>query len=244
LINSSKNPDSTTMNNSKHASAPSTLALDPGARTRPFWLAAVLCGAVALSACESMSERERGTTTGAGVGAVAGAVIGSATGGSAGQSAVLGGAVGAIAGNLWSKRMQDKREALERSTAGTGIDVARTANNELMVNIPADFSFDLGRSNIKSDMRPVLDQFAQGLDPSMHVRIVGHTDNTGSDAINNPLSLDRAQSVRDYLAGRGVSPNRVDVSGRGANDPVVSNSTEAGRAQNRRVQIYLRELQG
>jgi len=232
------------MNKTKSPAAAIAMGTRSVPRTRPVWVLAVLCGALALSACESMSERERGTTTGAGVGAVAGAVIGSVTGGSAGQSAVLGGAVGAIAGNLWSKRMQDKREALERSTAGTGIDVARTANNELMVNIPADFSFDVGRSSIKSDMRPVLDQFAQGLDPSMHVRIVGHTDNTGSDAVNNPLSLDRAQSVRDYLAGRGVSANRVDVSGRGANDPVVSNNTEAGRAQNRRVQIYLRELQG
>lgn len=230
------------MNNSISRPAPSHALGQPLAR--PLWLTGFLCLALTLSACESMSERERGTATGAGVGAMAGAVIGSATGGKAGQSAVLGGAVGAIAGNLWSKRLQDKREALERSTAGTGIEVARTANNELLVNIPADFSFDVGRADIKPDMRPVLNQFAEGLDPSMHVRVVGHTDSTGSDAINNPLSMDRAQSVRDYLAGRGVSPSRVDVSGRGANEPVASNSTDAGRAQNRRVQIFLREPQG
>ncbi len=216
----------------------------PVSRARPVWVAAVLCGALALSACESMSERQRGTATGAGVGAVAGAVIGSATGGQAGKSAAIGGALGAVVGNLWSKRMQDKREALERSTAGTGIAVARTADNELLVNIPADFSFDVGQSAIKPDMRPVLDQFAQGLDDSMRVRIVGHTDSTGSDAVNQPLSEDRARSVRDYLAGRGVAPSRVDTSGRGASEPVASNATESGRAQNRRVQIFLRELQG
>lgn len=230
------------MKNPNSRPAPSHALGQPLAR--PLWLAGLLCLALTLSACESMSERERGTATGAGVGAMAGAVIGAATGGQAGQSAVLGGAVGALAGNLWSKRLQDKREALERSTAGTGIEVARTANNELLVNIPADFSFDIGQADIKPDMRPVLNQFAEGLDPSMHVRVVGHTDSTGSDAINNPLSMERAQSVRDYLAGRGVSPSRVDVSGRGANEPVASNSTDGGRAQNRRVQIFLREQQG
>jgi outer membrane protein OmpA-like peptidoglycan-associated protein len=211
-------------------------------RPAPFTLAVIVAAALSLAACESMSERQKGTATGAGVGAVAGAVIGSATGGKAGQSAVIGGAIGAIAGNLWSKRMEDKREAVAKAAAGTGVDVVRTANNELMVNVPADFSFDVGQSAIKPAMRPVLDQFAQGLDANMRVRIVGHTDSTGGDAINNPLSVDRAQSVRDYLANRGVTPTRVEVSGRGSAEPVADNSTDAGRAQNRRVQIFLREV--
>ena len=86
-----------------------------------------------------------GHGTGAGVGAVAGAVIGAATGGSAGTGAVIGGVVGAIAGNLWSKHMEDKREAMETATAGTGIDVVRTTDNQIMVNVPSDFSFDIGQ---------------------------------------------------------------------------------------------------
>ena len=90
-------------------------------------------------------------------------------------------------------------------------------------------------------LRPVLDQFAQNLDATMRVSIVGHTDSTGSDAINRPLSMDRAQSVRDYLSYRGLAPARVDVSGRGASEPVADNGSEGGRAQNRRVQIFLRE---
>jgi outer membrane protein OmpA-like peptidoglycan-associated protein len=204
-------------------------------------IAAALVAAVALTACESMSEREKGTAAGAAIGAVAGAAIGKATGGKAGTGAVVGGAVGAVAGNLWSKRMEDKRAAMERATQGTGIDVARTPDNQLKVNVPSDFSFDVGRADIKPQMRPVLDQFAQGLDPNMRVSVIGHTDSTGSDAINEPLSRDRAQAVRDYLAGRGVSPQRVEISGRGEREPVADNGSDAGRARNRRVEIFLRE---
>ncbi len=200
-----------------------------------------LAAALVLTGCENMSERQQGTAKGAAIGAVAGAVLSSATGGKAGTGAVVGGAVGAVAGNLWSKRMEDKRAAMEKATAGTGIDVARTSNNELKVNVPSDFSFDVGRAAIKSDMRPVLDQFAQGLDPAMRVRIVGHTDSTGTDAINNPLSVERALSVRDYLAGRGVAPSRVETSGHGSREPVADNGSDAGRAQNRRVEIFLRD---
>jgi len=201
----------------------------------------VVVAALVATGCESMSERQKGTAIGAGVGAATGAVIGSATGGKAGTGAVIGGAIGAVAGNLWSKRMEDKRIAMEQATRGTGIDVARTQDNQLKVNVPADFSFDIGRSNVKPEMRPVLDQFAQGLDPNMRVRIVGHTDNTGSDAVNNPLSVDRAQSVRDYLAARGVASSRVETSGRGEHEPIADNASEAGRAKNRRVEIFLRE---
>jgi outer membrane protein OmpA-like peptidoglycan-associated protein len=152
---------------------------------------------------------------------------------------VVGGAVGAVAGNLWSKRMEEKRAAMEKATAGTGIGVVRTDTNELKVNVPSDFSFDVGRADVRPAMRPVLDQFAQGLDPQMRVRIVGHTDSTGSDAINEPLSVNRAEAVRNYLADRGVASSRVDVSGLGARQPVADNASDAGRAQNRRVEIFL-----
>lgn len=201
----------------------------------------ILATVVALAGCESMSEREKGTAQGAAIGAAAGALIGAATGGSAGQSAVIGGVVGAVAGNLWSKNMEDKRKAMEAATAGTGIEVARTQDNQLQVNVPSDLSFDIGRADIKPALRPVLDQFAQGLDPKMRVRIVGHTDSTGNDAINDPLSVQRATSVRNYLSNRGVDPARTEVQGRGSREPVADNTTEAGRAMNRRVEIFLSE---
>ena len=165
----------------------------------------------------------------------------SVTGGSAGRGAVIGGAVGAVAGNLWSKRMEDKREALARASQGTGVEVARTEDNRLKLNVPSDVSFDTGRADIKPQMRPVLDEIGRNLDPNVRVTIVGHTDSTGSDAINDPLSRERAAAVRDYLSARGVAPSRVSVTGRGSHEPVASNDSESGRAANRRVEIFLSE---
>ena len=201
----------------------------------------VLAGAIALAGCETMDERQRGTAQGAAIGAVAGAGIGKATGGKAGTGAVAGAAVGAIAGNLWSKRMQDKQRAMEQATQGTGIEVARTEDNQLKVNVPSDISFAVGRADLQPGLRPVLDQFAQGLDATTVVRIVGHTDSTGSDAINDPLSLERARTVSNYLQDRGVPASRLEIAGRGSREPVADNTTPEGRAQNRRVEIFLRE---
>jgi len=210
-------------------------------------LAAAAAAAVLLlaSGCESMSERQRGTATGAGIGAIAGAVIGSATGGKAGTGAAVGAAVGAVAGNLWSKRMEDKRREMERATAGTGVEVVRTDDNQLKLEVPSDISFAVNSAAIEPRLRPVLDAFAGGLgsEPQMRVRVVGHTDNTGSDAINDPLSLRRAESVRDYLSDRGVATSRIEVSGRGSREPVATNDTPEGRAKNRRVEIFLRDMQ-
>jgi outer membrane protein OmpA-like peptidoglycan-associated protein len=224
-----------------------TMKLQPHPAARNAWLVGTGCltlaAALAATGCANMSERQKGTAQGAAVGAAAGAVLSSATGGKAGTGAVLGGTIGAVAGNLWTKRMEDKRQAMEQATQGTGIAVARTPSNELKVNVPADFSFDVGRAAIKPTMRPVLDQFAQGLDPTMKVRITGHTDNTGADAVNDPLSLERASSVRDYLVARGVAPQRIEVAGRGEREPVADNASDTGRAQNRRVEIVLREPQ-
>jgi len=195
----------------------------------------------ATTGCASMSERQQGTAKGAGVGAVAGAIIGSATGGSAGKSAVIGGALGAVAGNLWSKHMEDKRKALAQASQGTGVEVTQTADNRLKLNVPSDVSFDTGRADIRPQMRPVLDEIGRNLDANVRVTVVGHTDSTGSDAINDPLSRERAAAVRDYLAARGVAPSRISTSGRGSHEPVASNDTDRGRAANRRVEIFLSE---
>ena len=85
----------------------------------------------------------------------------------------------------------------------------------------------------------MLDQLAQGLDPKTHITSVGYADSTGSELLDNRLSLDRAINVRDYLRNLGVDPGRMIVNGRGERDPVASNDTAAGRAQNRRVEILL-----
>lgn len=208
-------------------------------------LVVAMCATTALIAAGcadmnmgNMSQTQKGTAVGAGVGAIAGAAIGGDT-----RGAVVGGLLGAAGGYVWSKHMQDKKMAMERATMGSGVQVSRTSDNQLKLNIPSDISFDTGRADIKPNLRPILDQFASGLasQPNTEVRIIGHTDNTGSDAINNPLSVQRAQAAKNYLAARGVDPNRVVIAGRGEHEPIADNSTEAGRARNRRVEIYLGE---
>jgi len=205
-------------------------------------LTATVCAiAVLLSACASPTREQKGAATGAMIGAVAGAVLGDSK-----KSAAIGAAAGALGGYIWSRQMEDKRKAMEAATAGTGATVAQTPDNQLRLTIPNDISFDTGRANIRPEMMPILNQFAQGLgqQPSIEVRIIGHTDSTGNDAINNPLSVARAQSARDYLVGRGVDARRISIDGRGAREPVADNATEAGRARNRRIDIFLAERAG
>ncbi|WP_334159227.1 OmpA family protein [Oryzomicrobium sp.] len=208
-------------------------------------LAAVVIGVGGLGGCADMSETQRTTGTGAAIGALAGAVVGGATHGGRGAAtgAVIGGALGAGGGYLWSRHMQEQKAAMEQATQGTGVKVSQTADNQLKLDIPSDISFDTGSYVVKPNMRPILDRFATTLNqnPVTTVRIVGHTDNTGSDAINQPLSVNRASSTRDYLVERGVAMNRISIDGRGAREPVADNGTAAGRAKNRRVEIFVAE---
>jgi outer membrane protein OmpA-like peptidoglycan-associated protein len=204
--------------------------------------------ALALSGCANMSETQRDTGMGAAIGAVAGGLIGAATaGGNKGKSAATGAAIGAAlgagGGYLWSQNMQKQRAEMEQATAGTGIGISQTSDNQLKVDIPADVSFDVGRHAIKPNMRPVLDRLASTLNqhPVTTVTIIGHTDSTGSDSVNDPLSINRAASTRDYLVQRGVSAQRIAVDGRGSRQPVADNTTAAGRAMNRRVEIFIAE---
>lgn len=208
------------------------------------WLAIVFAGG-AVVGCANMTETQRTTGTGAGIGAVAGAVIGGATGGGrgAGTGAAIGAAIGAGGGYLWSQRMQEQKATMEQATQGTGVSVTQTQDNQLKLDIPSDISFDSGRADIKPELRPILDRFGTTLNqnPVTTVRIVGHTDNTGTDAINGPLSVNRAASTRDYLVSRGVAVNRIAIEGHGSSQPVADNSTLAGRARNRRVEIFVAE---
>src|SRR5690606_2225219 len=121
---------------------------------------AVAAIAFALAGCANMTETQRGTATGAGIGAVAGAAIGAATaGGNRGRSAATGAAVGAgvgaIGGYIWSKKMEEQRQKMEQASQGTGIDVTRTADNRLKLNIPADAGFDTNKSEIKPSLAAV-----------------------------------------------------------------------------------------
>lgn len=211
-------------------------------------LTAVTFAASGLVGCAGMTETQRDTGTGAAIGAVAGGLLGAATaGGNKGKSAATGAAIGAAlgagGGYLWSQRMQEQKAAMEQATQGTGVSVSQTADNQLKLDIPSDISFDTGRYDVKPNMRPVLDRFATTLNqnPVTTVTIIGHTDSTGTDAVNNPLSVNRAAAVRDYLSARGVAANRIAVDGRGSREPVADNSTASGRAMNRRVEIFVAE---
>ena len=212
-------------------------------RKQHLTLLAASAAVLLATGCANMDDTQRRTATGAGVGALAGAVIGSATGGSAGTGAVVGAGVGALGTYIWSQNMERQKREMEQATQGTGVAVTQTADNQLMLNIPSDISFAVGRSDIQSNFAPVLDQFAQSLrnNPATEVRIVGHTDSSGSDAVNNPLSVDRAASTRSYLASRGVDSRRITIDGMGERYPIATNDTAEGRARNRRVEIFVGE---
>lgn len=201
---------------------------------------------LALAGCANMSETQQRTALGTGVGALAGAALGSAVGGggvATRNMAVLGAAAGGIGTYMWSQRMEQQKQAMQQATQGTGVEVTQTADNQLKLNVPSDVSFDTNSAQIKPNLAPVLDRFGQTLNanPGTTVRIIGHTDNTGTDAINDPLSVNRAASVRQYLAARGVDPARIAIDGRGSREPVADNSTAQGRAMNRRVEIFVGE---
>ncbi len=231
-----------TSQNQPHLSAAGAAAALPRFRKLAVIATAALLG---LSACAGMDNTQRRTATGAGVGGAVGAVIGGSQSGGKGvrNGALIGGALGALGTYVWSSRMEEQKRAMEESTRGTGVQVTQTNENLLRLDIPSDISFAVNRADIRSDFRPILDRFAQTLvaNPAATVQIIGHTDSTGSDAINNPLSVNRAASTRDYLTARGVQQSRVQIDGRGATDPIADNSTSAGRAQNRRVEIYVGE---
>lgn len=213
-------------------------------RTRKGTLAACVVVSLALAACADMSETQKRTAIGTGLGAVAGAALGSALGGSGGATrtgAVLGAAAGGIGTYVWSQRMEEQKRAMEQATQGTGVAVTQTPDNQLKLNVPSDVSFDTGSAQIKPNLMPVLDRFAQTLNanPGTTVRIIGHTDSTGSDAVNDPLSVNRAAATRQYLVSRGVAASRIYIEGHGSHEPIADNSTTAGRAMNRRVEIYV-----
>ena len=207
--------------------------------------AVVTAVAVALlvAGCAGMDDTQRRTAAGAGIGAAVGAALGGNASGGKGvrNGALIGGAIAGIGTYIWSRQMEEQKRAMEEATAGTGVQVTQTRENLLQLDIPSDISFRVNSAAILPNFQPILDRFAQTLvaNPATTVQIIGHTDSTGTDAINNPLSVNRAASARDYLVARGVQVSRIMIDGRGSRDPIADNNTQAGRAQNRRVEIYV-----
>ena len=179
---------------------------------------------------------------GAGIGAVAGLL----SGGNATerrQRALVGVGVGGLAGGAIGA-YQDRQEAeLRRQTAGTGIEVSRDGD-VIKLNLPDGVTFDFGKANLKPQFYPALDNVASTLAQYNQtiVEVSGHTDSVGSDAANQTLSVQRANSVGNYLIGKGLVRERFEIVGFGETQPVASNDTDSGRALNRRVEIRVLPL--
>ncbi|MBB5408123.1 MULTISPECIES: OmpA family protein [unclassified Paraburkholderia] len=186
------------------------------------------------------TQQGTNTAVGTGVGAGAGAAIGAIFGG--GKGAAIGAATGAAVGGVTGYNWDNIRNRMSGATKGTGTQITEQPDGSLKLNIPSSVTFDTSSYAIKPSFAPVLDQLAQTLqqNPEVVASVVGHTDSTGSLQYNETLSVNRAQSVTGYLAQRGIAPQRLSATGMGPNQPIADNNTEAGRAANRRVEIYLR----
>jgi outer membrane protein OmpA-like peptidoglycan-associated protein len=201
-------------------------------------LAVFTVAASLLAGCAT--QQGTSTAVGTGVGAGAGAALGAIFGG--GKGAAIGAGAGALVGGITGYNWQAIRNKLSGATRGTGTQITEQPDGSLKLNIPSSVTFDTNSYAIKPSFAPVLDQLAQTMtqNPEIIAQVIGYTDSTGNPAYNQTLSVNRAQSVTGYLGQRGIAPQRLSAIGRGESDPVADNSTEAGRAANRRVEIYLR----
>ena len=184
----------------------------------------------------------RNTASGATIGAGAGALLGNLVAGSGNRTGgtLIGAAVGATVGGLVGHQMDQQEAQLRQQMADTGVQVKRQGDT-IRLQAPEAITFRTNSAAIRPQFEPVLNQLAQSIEqyPNTVVRVEGHTDSTGSASYNQQLSENRAQSVVSYLAQQGVSTNRLQAVGYGMSRPIASNSTAAGRAKNRRVEILI-----
>jgi outer membrane protein OmpA-like peptidoglycan-associated protein len=204
-------------------------------------IAVALCAMLVLAGC-NMSNTAKGTMIGAGGGAAVGAVIGAIAGNTA-VGAVIGGAVGAGTGAIIGKKM-DKAKKEAEAVKSAQVETITDANGleAIKVTFDSGILFATNKADLNAASKASLTQFAEVLkeNKDMDIAIFGHTDNTGTDAVNNPLSKNRAQSVSKFLKSQGVSSSQIKtIDGQGSKNPVADNSTAEGRKQNRRVEVYM-----
>ena len=177
---------------------------------------------------------------GAGIGAAAGAVVGLLTKGDKLQNAMIGAGIGAVAGGGAGYYMDVQEAKLRQQLQGTGVSVARMGDN-ITLNLPGNVTFATGSADLNGRFFSVLDSVSlvvKEYNKTM-IEVAGHTDNVGAAAYNQGLSERRAQTVANYLEGRGVANKRLLTVGAGETHPIAANDTEAGRQANRRVEITL-----
>ncbi|MBW8636460.1 OmpA family protein [Hoeflea sp. WL0058] len=210
-------------------------------------LAALVAGALFLTACTTDpytgQQKVGNTATGAALGAAAGAGLGLLAGGNDRRNALVGAGIGLLAGGAIGAYMDRQEAELRAQLQGTGISVTRVGNN-LVLNMPSNITFATDQANIDTGFYPTLNSVAIVLNKYNQtlVDVYGFTDSTGSAQYNLELSQRRAQSVASYLGGQGVNRQRMYVTGFGQERPVASNATAEGRAQNRRVEIQIAPL--
>lgn len=209
----------------------------------------VLGGSIVLSSCvftgcASMSNTGKGAIIGGGGGAALGAGIGALAG--KGKGAAIGAAVGAAVGSgtgaLIGRRMDKQKKELE-AIEGAKVETVQDVNNLQAIKVTFDngILFATNKSELSAASRDALTKFANSLknSPDTDVTIYGHTDNTGTRAVNERVSKERADAVANYLVGQGISRSRIKTEGLAYDQPVADNSTAAGRAQNRRVEVFI-----
>ena len=204
---------------------------------RSMLTAAVALGSFGLTACASMSNKERGAVIGAGTGAAVGGVIGNNTGSTA-RGAIIGAVIGGAAGAVIGHQMDQQAKEIDQSVPGAEVE---RVGEGIKVTFDSGLLFDFDSDRIRPDAAANLNELANSLTkfPNSDLLIVGHTDSRGDDAYNMNLSQRRANAASAYLVSRGVPASRIKTSGRGEMEPVASNGTDAGMQQNRRVEIAI-----
>lgn len=200
---------------------------------------------IAISGCISSEDPHKKAKQGAAIGAGAGAIVGAVVGHQSGErntGAAVGAAVGAGIGTAIGYKMDKQQAELEKVE---GIEVERTAEDEINVTIKSDILYDVDSSALRSGSRATLDEMAGVFTkyPDTMIELAGHADSTGTMEHNQLLSAQRAQSVGNYLARQGVSTSRIDTIGYGESYPRESNDTAEGRQLNRRVEIKIKAEQ-
>ena len=218
----------------------------PNMRLTPaFAVTGIALASLALSGCVTDPETGNRKVSKAAIGGIGGALggylLGDLLGGRNDRTEkIVGAGIGAIAGAGVGAYMDAQEKKLRQQTAGTGVDVVRQGD-DLLLRMPSGITFATNQSSIEPRFQPTLDQVAQTLSeyPKTMIDVLGHTDSDGSEAYNQSLSERRAQSVASYLGGHGVAPVRVATKGYGEMQPIGSNETPDGKAQNRRVEIKI-----
>lgn len=213
----------------------------PGTKAIAVLLTASLLSGQVLTGCKSIKNNtdrtQRGAVIGAGAGAVAGGLIGKRKGSTA-VGAILGATIGGAAGALVGRYMDKQAEELRKELPDARVE---RVGEGIKITFGSDILFDVDKYNLKSSTKRDLDEFSKTLQKYEDTKIVieGHADATGSDDHNLRLSKQRADAVAEYLESRGVKAVRIDEKGYGEEQPIGDNNTEAGRQQNRRVEIAI-----